>query len=369
MTARTSRRSSPGRRQRQSPERARARRTLCPAGLRWHQELPHRRTRLHRRTHGHARRDHDQLHPRSVRPDHDKRRSKRQPLPVHRARANATGLTYYRARYYSPGQQGFIGEDPIGLRGGDVNLYAVRLRRSRSTESIRWAWRVSSVRMVSWTTLLLTPSRTSWQGGLNAVSGGGASAGFGISCWDSTAHGVGQLVTGVGLSFAGGYGVATSLGRSGFTYAEAMVGGAVAGTTLDAWTTRRGQRDLGIARDGRRRGRRVAPLGRGLTVGSDRAALEWRGERHLGHGGVGGRDDVRRRLARRGLPEGRRLRLTGLLGCFAALLLIGVGVRLVVNRRPAVGWALVVAGVVTTVLVSVLVHPALRQSWRGLCSC
>jgi RHS repeat-associated protein len=35
----------------------------------------------------------------------------------------ATGLYYYRARYYHPGLARFISEDPIGLRGG-VNVYA-----------------------------------------------------------------------------------------------------------------------------------------------------------------------------------------------------------------------------------------------------
>ena len=34
------------------------------------------------------------------------------------------GLHYYRARYYDPRVGRFIGEDPIGLAGGDVNLYA-----------------------------------------------------------------------------------------------------------------------------------------------------------------------------------------------------------------------------------------------------
>ena len=35
----------------------------------------------------------------------------------------ATGLYYYRARYYHPGLQRFISEDPIGFAGGDTNLY------------------------------------------------------------------------------------------------------------------------------------------------------------------------------------------------------------------------------------------------------
>jgi RHS repeat-associated protein len=37
---------------------------------------------------------------------------------------NGTGLLYYRARYYSPRMERFVTEDPIGFRGGDVNLYA-----------------------------------------------------------------------------------------------------------------------------------------------------------------------------------------------------------------------------------------------------
>jgi RHS repeat-associated protein len=34
-----------------------------------------------------------------------------------------TGLKYYRARYYHPGLQRFISEDPISFAAGDVNLY------------------------------------------------------------------------------------------------------------------------------------------------------------------------------------------------------------------------------------------------------
>jgi RHS repeat-associated protein len=35
-----------------------------------------------------------------------------------------TGMAYYRARYYDPKVGRFISEDPIGLEGGDINLYA-----------------------------------------------------------------------------------------------------------------------------------------------------------------------------------------------------------------------------------------------------
>lgn len=34
-----------------------------------------------------------------------------------------TGLYYYRARYYDPQLKRFVSEDPIGLAGGDTNLY------------------------------------------------------------------------------------------------------------------------------------------------------------------------------------------------------------------------------------------------------
>ncbi|MBI1912831.1 MAG: RHS repeat-associated core domain-containing protein, partial [Deltaproteobacteria bacterium] len=34
-----------------------------------------------------------------------------------------TGLYYYRARYYDPEAGRFIGKDPIGFAGGDVNVY------------------------------------------------------------------------------------------------------------------------------------------------------------------------------------------------------------------------------------------------------
>jgi RHS repeat-associated protein len=37
---------------------------------------------------------------------------------------DATGLYFYRARYYSPTFQRFTAQDPIGFLGGDPNLYA-----------------------------------------------------------------------------------------------------------------------------------------------------------------------------------------------------------------------------------------------------
>lgn len=37
---------------------------------------------------------------------------------------DGTGLYFYRARYYHPSLQRFIGEDPLEFGGGDYNLYA-----------------------------------------------------------------------------------------------------------------------------------------------------------------------------------------------------------------------------------------------------
>ena len=41
---------------------------------------------------------------------------------------DGTGLYYYRARYYLPGTQRFISEDPLDFLGGDMNLYGYVLQ-------------------------------------------------------------------------------------------------------------------------------------------------------------------------------------------------------------------------------------------------
>jgi RHS repeat-associated protein len=40
---------------------------------------------------------------------------------------DGTGLYFYRARYYDPRLQRFVGEDPIGFRAGDPNLHGYTL--------------------------------------------------------------------------------------------------------------------------------------------------------------------------------------------------------------------------------------------------
>jgi RHS repeat-associated protein len=50
---------------------------------------------------------------------------------------DATGLYYYRARYYDPHSQRFLSEDPLGFGGGDVNLYAyVQNRPTQLTDPL-----------------------------------------------------------------------------------------------------------------------------------------------------------------------------------------------------------------------------------------
>src|SRR5579859_4741478 len=63
---------------------------------------------------------------------------------------DATGLYFYRARYYSPQLQRFASEDPIGFNGGGTNLYGysgdspTNLRdpsgRNSVSENLSWSW-------------------------------------------------------------------------------------------------------------------------------------------------------------------------------------------------------------------------------------
>ncbi|MGD0076527.1 MAG: RHS repeat-associated core domain-containing protein [Candidatus Binataceae bacterium] len=57
------------------------------------------------------------------------------------ARENdGTGLYYYRARYYSPALQRFVGQDPIGFASGDTNLYGYVLNSPENwRDPLGWA--------------------------------------------------------------------------------------------------------------------------------------------------------------------------------------------------------------------------------------
>jgi RHS repeat-associated protein len=64
---------------------------------------------------------------------------------------DGTNLYYYRARYYHPKFQRFMGEDPTGLGGGDINLYAyVRNNPLRFVDPRGLTWETNSEFFWDW---------------------------------------------------------------------------------------------------------------------------------------------------------------------------------------------------------------------------
>lgn len=62
---------------------------------------------------------------------------------------DGTGLYYYRARYYHPGLQRFIREDPIEFLGGDANLYSyVSSRPLSHTDPLGLVWWLEAAKEV-----------------------------------------------------------------------------------------------------------------------------------------------------------------------------------------------------------------------------
>ena len=90
--------------------------------------------------------------------------------------SDGTGLYYYRARYYQPGLQRFISEDPIGFGGGDWKLYAY-VRNSPTT-------------LIDPTGLLAF----FWHGGISAL----AAYNCGRSLGDSLIFGLNTMLVDVG---------------------------------------------------------------------------------------------------------------------------------------------------------------------------
>src|SRR5271165_6860814 len=96
--------------------------------------------------------------------------------------------SYYRARYYDPQSARFIGEDTIGFRGGDVNLY-------------RYVWNRPTTFIDPW---------GKW--GVGAAGGASAGVGLGIGAGGTVSGGaggwggVGGWVWGVGGGLWGGGG-------------------------------------------------------------------------------------------------------------------------------------------------------------------
>jgi RHS repeat-associated protein len=118
---------------------------------------------------------------------------------------DGTGLMYYRARYYSPGLQRFISQDPLGFGGGDLNLYGY---------------------VGNLPTTFSDPQGTFGVGMTGGVSGAiGFGAGFaatasvsrGILCGYRRRGGTGSGVVTASTFLSGGISVTTPLGQSSYT--------------------------------------------------------------------------------------------------------------------------------------------------------
>jgi RHS repeat-associated protein len=127
-----------------------------------------------------------------------------------------TGLYYYRARYYSPNQQRFISEDPIGLNGG-INVYGyVEGNPINLIDPMGlWAW-----------------GDPLPQGVVDGVAGFGDTMSFGFSGWARGQMGfdggVNKCSGAYGVGVAAGIGVGIGMG----------VGGAIGGgfrAEIGAW--------------------------------------------------------------------------------------------------------------------------------------
>ena len=62
---------------------------------------------------------------------------------------DGTGVYYYRARYYHPTLQRFVGEDPVEFAGGDVNLYAYVGNRPTAATDPLGLWKPWAHRQVT----------------------------------------------------------------------------------------------------------------------------------------------------------------------------------------------------------------------------
>ena len=97
---------------------------------------------------------------------------------------DGTGLYFYRARYYSPTYQRFIGQDPIGFRGGDANLYAyvsnspTNFRDPKGRDLIGALIGGVGGGIIGW--LGSGPCDSGWQQGENFLEGAAWGAGFGF---------------------------------------------------------------------------------------------------------------------------------------------------------------------------------------------
>ncbi|HYL83776.1 MAG TPA: RHS repeat-associated core domain-containing protein [Candidatus Angelobacter sp.] len=120
---------------------------------------------------------------------------------------DASGLYFYRARYYSPYLDRFISEDPLGLAGGDTNLYGYVFNSP-----------------VNFVDPLGFDALTRIGGGLQALGGlGEAAVGFGFAAATSW--------TGIGLVGGG------LVGLHGLDQVQAGLRSAFSGCKVDSLTS------------------------------------------------------------------------------------------------------------------------------------
>jgi RHS repeat-associated protein len=147
---------------------------------------------------------------------------------------DGNGLYYYRARYYSPAMQRFISQDPIGLAGGDVNLYAYASNSPVNFtdgsgltifEDIGDGF--ESVYGVGGMVDDAIPDEVSEAaaGVLDGATGGTVSESFGARCWNSKWHSAGVAGGAFASSFGAGGVVFRGIRLAGGSRAGAVLGG------------------------------------------------------------------------------------------------------------------------------------------------
>jgi RHS repeat-associated protein len=137
----------------------------------------------------------------------------------------ATGLTYHRARYYSPGLARFISQDPAGIAGGSTNLYTYALGDPTNLSDPFGDCPICAVLAVGCVIgglfslsvgmglSDLLDRKYTWKDGFND---------FALGC------AMGAFTEGLGATLRGAYGAAGALG--GFSAGTRAVGAAAGGT-------------------------------------------------------------------------------------------------------------------------------------------
>jgi RHS repeat-associated protein len=151
----------------------------------------------------------------------------------------ASGLYYYRARYYDPEIGRFLSEDPLGFGAGDVNLYAYVGNNPLLTNdptgecALLCTAAIGGVigATISTTSYLLTNNGSVTAGGVLSAAGVGFATGALIGAGGGTATGF--VATRVGALFGSTAQAGVQFGGTLETGAASGYGGSVAGQVVD----------------------------------------------------------------------------------------------------------------------------------------